>query len=475
MVVQLPQKPQGPRPAREADDGVIFDARARQRRHRGVAAMVVLVIAVIGWLVFGGGAGSNRDGAGAAKGQPAAAAGSLPVPVVGVLPARQVTLSYRRAGLQVVGLTRSLFGLSNRPDADPLLELNTGRHGWRDVTPAQVRAECAHGCWVEFQTAFFLSRSVGWVTAYNLLSGQDDLYGTTDGGRSWQFQLRTGHSENAGAQLAVWFISARDGWAAVLEPTGPAARAWRTHDGGARWTPVPDNRTLTRSGHNQGWVPMPYEFISKQVGYAAEPQPEGVFTHELARTSDGGWIWRAQTVSLPGWAARAAAADTYPGYSISYLLPVFSNARDGVLAVLLPATGKHGATVRFYGTTNGGVSWKFKTGVAVNTATFRPPHSSVTTPLEPLVSIVNSNTWWVAYPPGPGAKTGDEPRVSTNAGRSWTQTTSNLPADGSQLTAVSATQASATVQIFYGRTGNSVSELEQTTNQGRDWQILKQG
>ena len=476
MVVQRPQQPPAPQPEHGVDDGVILDARARQRHQRRTAAVLVLVTGVVCWFVFSDGGGSDLSGPIAAKGQSAGAVGSLPAPVVGVLPARQVTLSYRRAGLQVVGVTRSLFGLSDRPDADPALELNTDQHGWRDVTPAQVRSACAHGCWLEFETAFFLTRSVGWVTTFNLLSTQDDLYHTTDGGRSWKLQLRTEHTQNAGAQVAIWFISARDGWAAALEPTGPGARAWRTHNGGATWTPVPDNRTLRRSGHEQGWTPMPFEFINAQVGFAAEPQPADGLAFGLARTSDGGRIWRAQAVSLPGWATRAAAANTYPGYSVSYLLPVFSNPRDGVLAVLLPGTGKHAATIRFYGTTNGGANWTFKSGVAVDIGRVKPPHQPVTASLEPLVSIANSTTWWIAYPPEPGAKTGDELLVTTNAGRSWARTPSNLPADGSQLTAVSATRASATIRI-YGPAGNSVSELEQTTDAGRNWRTLnlKQG
>ncbi|HTW13234.1 MAG TPA: hypothetical protein VME01_10850, partial [Solirubrobacteraceae bacterium] len=328
---------------------------------------------------------------------------------VASFPNREVTLFYRRIGLQVVGTARSQAGIVGG-SFDPRLELRAGAGGWRDVTPKQVRRSCAKRCQFEFENAFFLNRSFGWVTVWNVITLRDDVYGTTDGGREWRLELGTEHTDNAGAQTVVWFINRRDGWVAALQPTGPAVTAWRTRDGGRTWRQLPQNRAITKAHRIESWSTAPFEFISPTVGYAADHEPNAFgLGGALARTTDAGWIWRQQTVQLPAWSRQQPpTTGTYPFYE----LPTFSTIKDAVLPVLLPATRRHAAAMAFYTTTDQGQHWKLKAALPVNTASFRPPQQTFTLRLEPLVSIVTPSIWWVASPGRPAASRGDAFRIT---------------------------------------------------------------
>ena len=381
------------------------------------------------------------------------------------MPKRYVTLSYRRSGLQLIGTVRTVAVLGSG-SFDPKLELNTGGERWRDVTPARVRRECSKHCWFELENAFFLNPSVGWVTVWNVITLEDDVYRTTDGGGHWQLELRTEHTDNAGAQTVVWFINRRDGWVAALQPTGPVVSAWRTHDGGATWRQLPQNRTLTKSRRFEGWSTAPFEFITAKVGYAADRDPSAVdFGSGLAKTTDGGWIWTEQTVPLPAWSRpQPGSIRDYPFYE----LPKFSSADDGVLPILLPGKRAHAAVLSFYITTDQGAHWALRATLPVSTRRVRPPQQTFSMTIDPIASIVNFETWWVAVPPKQAADGGYTFRVTRNAGRSWTTTHSNLFADVTQLISVSPTHASATTEVF-DRQGNSISQVAQTSDGGSHW------
>jgi photosystem II stability/assembly factor-like uncharacterized protein len=427
-------------------------------RRLSMLLAVAAGVALSGWAVGVAWSGGIRP-------RSPAAGELLPVPVVSALPAREITLSYRRPGLQLAGTATSLATLPANGNSDPRLELSTGSGLAHNVTPPQIGRECARRCWFEFENAFFLKASVGWVTAWNVVTLQDDVFGTTDGGAHWRLELKTEHSQNAGAQTVVWFNNRSDGWAAALEPTGPGVTAWRTRDGGSTWKQLPQNRTITKSRHVESWYPLPFEFINSTVGYAADAQLNALdLGGGLARTSDGGWIWTQQNVSLPTWARQQhPPAGSYPIYQ----LPSFSNNEDGMLPVLLPSTHAHAAALALYTTTDQGARWKLNTSLPINTGHIEPPSSSPVT-IVPLVSIVNPKTWWVLDPGRSAAASDYTIRVTTHGGRSWTATYSNLPPGSTRLTAVSATQASATVEV-YNRQGNSMSELEQTSDAGAHW------
>ena len=367
----------------------------------------------------------------------------------------EITLSYLRPGVGVIGLSRSLATVNWKQSSEPRLELTTDFVHWRDVTPRALVRGCRTRCPTLFESAYFLNASTGWVTAFNLLNDQDDLYGTTDGGASWRLELRTDHTLNAGATGVVRFLNPRQGWVAMLEPTGPGATYWRTDNGGATWTKVKPEPV---GGAAPAW---PFQFITSRIGYAADDSFTGAFPgSRLTKTTDGGRVWKTQSVHLPSWFRyRYANVSTWPVYE----LPTFTNSNHGVLPVLLPDPSGH-ATLAFYITSDRGAHWNLASTLKMSGADSAPQGDLLGA--GPLVSIAGLKTWWVAdRPPSPAAAS-YRIRITTNGGRTWTSYPSDLPPNSGRLQAVSSTQAWATTVTRQAKGG---SEPEQTTDSGIHW------
>jgi len=440
---------------------------AGRLRPASALAPVALVLALAGCGASSGGRASAPPAATAGRGTSATASRATPANAarktlapVAHPPSVDVTLAYRGAGVGVVGLARALADVLLPPrSSDPRLELTTDFRHWRDVTPKSVLRSCRQSCQTVFESAFFLSPRIGWVTTYNLLSAQDDLYRTTNGGASWQLQLRAHHSDNAGARGWVQFLNDRRGWVAMLEPTGPNATYWQSHNGGKTWSRI---RPGTAVGRRT--PPWPFCFTSARVGYSAPGSftsvaPPGI---GLEQTSDGGRGWTRRPMRLPSW-YRYRPSD--PAAWPTYELPTFFKHRYGVLPVLLQRGGAR-ATLAFYTTADGGRRWQLTSTLALSIATAGlRDQPQVTVRTGPLVSIAGARTWWVADSAGASASAPYRIRITTDGGHHWLTRRSDLPADSSSLQAAGSRQAWA-LRTVYDHQGNAIDELEQTTDGG---------
>ncbi|HWG25536.1 hypothetical protein [Actinospica sp.] len=284
MAVETPLMPLAP--DQEIEAGVIEDARARQRRHRGIAAALIVAAALAAGLILGftgggggsragrhsGGRGSGAGAAGHASDQvPAAASLRLP-PNIG-----QFGLIAPRVGWAVNGvgffITRdggrrwsrekvpNLSGdilaelyTTASPAADTLvLSFTSGTSTYDRTCPGAPspaigagalavstdsgrswRASSLPACRLASSLSF-LDPEVGFALAHESAARQA-IYQTTDGARSWHFR-GTIPLGNSNGSIAV--ASRADAWAVrFTSGLGASGRGtlYRTNDGGRSWT-----------------------------------------------------------------------------------------------------------------------------------------------------------------------------------------------------------------------------------------------
>jgi photosystem II stability/assembly factor-like uncharacterized protein len=284
MIVETPWLP--PAPDQEIEAGPIKDARARQRRHRGIAAALIVAAALAAGLILGftGGGGGSRAGRhSGARGSGAPAAGHAsdqgPAAVSVRLPPNvgQFGLLAPRVGWAVNGvgffITRdgghrwnsvkvpNLSGdilaelyttASPAPDA-LVLSFTSGSSTYDRTCPGAPgpaigagalavstdsgrnwRAASLPACRLATSLSF-LDPKAGFALVHESPARQA-VYGTTNGARSWHRQGTIPISSNG----SIAFASQIDGWAVrFTPPTGASLRGklYRTTDGGRTWTP----------------------------------------------------------------------------------------------------------------------------------------------------------------------------------------------------------------------------------------------
>jgi photosystem II stability/assembly factor-like uncharacterized protein len=178
-------------------------------------------------------------------------------------------------------------------------------------------------------------------------------------------------------------------------------------------------------------------FVNATTGWVVGYSPVSSFAM-LYITHDGGVTWQYQPISLP--------ADAVGG--VSTLSPIFFNATDGILPVVL--AGAQSQSLNVYVTHNGGASW------------------SATTPIPAggiagMVDFVDALHGWVAV--NTYAVTGNQYEYSTmyrtsDGGHHWTHYTVKLRADIDLINFVSPAQ---------GWAIDSTQTLYQTTDDGQTW------
>lgn len=315
--------------------------RDRWRSVLGTLALALLVVGAI--IVAGPRAPITTRGAASPAPQ-----GSSPW----YQPLRYVTSANFFSATEGVVLTNltslSAGGLS--PYAQSLLITHdAGRH-WRDITPA---AAGSVGCC----TAFFLDPRHGWAVG-NWAGGPAlKLFKTIDGGASWT------HTEIAGAVgccPSLTFVDSQHGWLVTAnEFQGPPGlvlpRFFRTTDGGASWTELPQ---LPGPALGQTLILLlsqsPLRFVSPSTGWFIESSGFDSPYGQLYMTRDGGYSWQRQDVPLPPTSVPLRPSGLSGG-EIAYLtVPTLTSGREGVLPVSLG----DGSGVLLDFSDDGGATWR---------------------------------------------------------------------------------------------------------------------
>jgi photosystem II stability/assembly factor-like uncharacterized protein len=299
---------------------------------------------------------------------------------------------------------------------------------------------------------FFLSRKDGWYAAFNINTGDETLYRTTDGGRTWSASAAPEHafaSFDTGDLLQ--FLTPARGWLTDTQGTGPGETLYATTDGGAHWRLVATTRPQSHGpgvlpdlgqvrfepGGKVGWlgggvcsaplyrttdggrewqrsgIPAPAgAAVGLPIGSGQtllEPVTLGNGTLVLYRTTDGGTRW-SRVSALPGAVTGAA------GCGASTVSVSFPSAQDGWAAAAHGAHGAHGARTVVYRTTDGGRHWEL-TGAAL-------PGSQAGTEVAPVIQATDATHAWLLTP-------GGQLYATVNSGETWRRINTAAIAAGS--------------------------------------------
>lgn len=232
----------------------------------------------------------------------------------------------------------------------------------------------------------FVDADHGWLLDYGTGAGSTELFGTTDGGRSWK--SLGSPARDAAQAYAVTFSDRSTGW---LDTVAPGAYVYTTSNGGKTW------RAVELPTPASGW-PVPHGFFF----VAARPTLGGgvIVTvvnsqHVNGRNAAGGAV-----LSYPPLTVR-----TFDGGSpVEYVFSTFvDSSTDGVLHIPGgthqpgPASAQvQPANQTGFRSTDGGTTW----------APFSPPAPGGT------IGYVDAMDWWWAGP-GVSSRTAD-------GGQTWT-------------------------------------------------------
>jgi photosystem II stability/assembly factor-like uncharacterized protein len=120
----------------------------------------------------------------------------------------------------------------------------------------------------------FVNDTVGWISAFNLLTHQGSIFKSTDGGSDWN---PTASQPPSGGLF--YFVDANNGWG--VNNSGIAQPPYgiiKTTDGGNSWTPIYGDTTAY--GFNA------LQFLDVNNGYVI-----GRNTTQILKTTDGGSTW----------------------------------------------------------------------------------------------------------------------------------------------------------------------------------------
>jgi len=205
-----------------------------------------------------------------------------------------------------------------------------GGDSWSEITPAQA----IPGTLMAVQ---FLDEENGWLVTQDPLTGQLDIFQTSNKGRAWQVStLQEGNLDFGPLASKVYldFLDQQNGWAVVKLVSSSnfsLGRLYRTDDGGKSWAELP--------------LPIgePVRFLDQKRGWVAG----GPAGDELYLSDDGGNTWRQ--VQITDHISQVAD-------HILVNLPIFSDDRNGILPITVMNIGV--SQVEILTTQNGGTTWE---------------------------------------------------------------------------------------------------------------------
>ncbi|GAC1519176.1 MAG: hypothetical protein NVS3B14_21410 [Ktedonobacteraceae bacterium] len=237
----------------------------------------------------------------------------------------------------------------NPSNKSRVLRTTAGVTHWRDVTPATGSQNSVIG-----GTDFFdpLTAWVAVAVPPNLF-----VYRTHDGGQTWQKARLPDQGIETGQ---IFILNAQTGWILVGKGAAAGSEAvdvLHTSDGGATWKIISVSNYST--GNNPTAIPFGGDksglsFVSATTGWITGFTPADNFAW-LYATHDGGATWQHQAIPLPASA-----------FQVSTMPPVFFNATDGILPVIIP--GLEGQSITIEVTHDAGASWS-ATGPVPTSAT----------------------------------------------------------------------------------------------------------
>jgi len=197
----------------------------------------------------------------------------------------------------LVSARLGLIGLGPAPTASSghaqlMLTTNFGRT-FSDIGPRTDQL-------TEPDSIFFLDRQHGWFATFSILNLAENVYRTSNGGRTWQAFAAPGHNQAAGSADYLQFLTPADGWLVDVVANAPAEELFRTTDGGSTWRLV---ATLNgQRPHGVGTLPA-LGMIRFEPGGMTGWLSNNLFGSPLYRTTDGGRSWRQVHLRAPSGAA----------------------------------------------------------------------------------------------------------------------------------------------------------------------------
>ena len=335
-----------------------FEARliAGTRRPRSglvlqVAAAAALLVLAIG---LGIGLSKVRQWAAAVKPSPSASAIVSPSASASprVTPTPEVTGLYPLLPPSTFKMINASAGWAAGSTTDRILRTTDGGSHWNDVTPRGARL----GTW----TTFFLDADNAWL-ASSLQPGSPtndfsvEIYRTLDGGRNWS---QVGMSVAGwGLPGAIDFVDRQHGWLLMKQdgtlqtPGADMMAVYGTADGGASWNKLSETDTSGIAGHlPQACSKTQLVFLNATTGWIQGGCGAGG-GYFLYVTRDGGRNWVAVALRVP------QLGTTTCDCSIDGLR--FWDKQHGALVLNDAYQDARGYAQNFlYTTTDGGRSWQ---------------------------------------------------------------------------------------------------------------------
>ena len=262
-----------------------------------------------------------------------------------------------------------------------ILHTTSGAATWREAMPRTGNITYTPG------TYNFLDVQNAWVAMQT--GDKFSIFRTYNGGGFW---LETPLLDAGNGVSQISFADAQNGWLLFDKKSGTEGQAvdiFHTNDGGNSWLLI--SNVDSKTGDLRGALP----FVGRKTGISFHSSAIGWVTGSvtdskhplLYMTSDGGFSWEPQTLSLP-----AGASGT-----ITTFAPKFSSAKDGILPVTFSANGNK---VVFYSTQDGGKTWSA---------------GPATTEVGTTLSFASDNQAWAI------GSNGENVYATSDSGRSWKQ------------------------------------------------------